>query len=265
MAANLCEGGRMLAQRLHLPDEVARALGQFTERWDGKGFPGEVEGEEISRPLRIVRVAHDLVAIAHGRDLAAAVAALSRRRGRGYDPQVVDAALAEPESLMLAADLPDAWERALAAEPAPLATISRAGLASVARAFGEFVDVKLSFLHGHSARVAELAARGAEGLGCSRTEVADVRTAGLLPRHRPCLGAERDLGATRTAEHRRVGAGSPPSLLHGARPGAGRRARVVRRCSPARTTSASTAPAITAGRRPRSSPWSAPAGGGRCL
>jgi HD-GYP domain-containing protein (c-di-GMP phosphodiesterase class II) len=180
MAANLCEGGRMLAQHLHLPDEVARALGQFTERWDGKGFPGNAEGEEISKPLRIVRVAHDLVAIAHARDLAAAVLALNRRRGRGYDPQVVDAALAELESLLRAADLPDAWERALAAEPTPVATISRAGLASLARAFGEFVDVKLSFLHGHSARVAQLAARGAEGLGCSPAEVAEIRTAGLL-------------------------------------------------------------------------------------
>ncbi|HYN52196.1 MAG TPA: hypothetical protein VES62_14840, partial [Thermoleophilaceae bacterium] len=40
MAANLCDGGRLLAQHLHLPDEVALALGQFTERWDGKGFPG---------------------------------------------------------------------------------------------------------------------------------------------------------------------------------------------------------------------------------
>ena len=43
-AANLCEGGRLLARRLHLPDEVARALGQVTERWDGKGVPGKLAG-----------------------------------------------------------------------------------------------------------------------------------------------------------------------------------------------------------------------------
>jgi hypothetical protein len=39
VAANLCEGGRLLAQRLHLPGEVVRALGQVTARWDGKGVP----------------------------------------------------------------------------------------------------------------------------------------------------------------------------------------------------------------------------------
>ncbi len=66
-AAHMCEGGRLLARGLHLPDEVARALGQVTTRWDGKGIPGDA-GEEISRPLRIVRVAHDFVAVAHGRD-----------------------------------------------------------------------------------------------------------------------------------------------------------------------------------------------------
>ena len=179
-AANLCEGGRLLATRLHLPDEVARALGQVTARWDGKGIPADVEGEQISRPLRIVRVAHDVVAIAQARDLQAAMEALSRRRGRGYDPQVVDAALAEPELLLRAADAPDAWERVIAAEPEPVATISRAGLETVARAFAEFTDLKVGFLRGHSTRVAELAANAAEALGCSRSEAAEVRAAGLF-------------------------------------------------------------------------------------
>jgi HD-GYP domain-containing protein (c-di-GMP phosphodiesterase class II) len=179
-ASNLCEGGRLLAQRLHLPDEVARALGQMTARWDGKGVPGDVAGEEISRPLRIVRVSHDLVVIAHARDREAAIETLRRRRGRGYDPVVVDAALAEPAALLHAADVPDAWERVIDAEPGPAATISRAGLEPVARAFGEFIDVKVVFLHGHSSRVAELAATAAEALGCSRAEASELRAAGFF-------------------------------------------------------------------------------------
>jgi HD-GYP domain-containing protein (c-di-GMP phosphodiesterase class II) len=179
-AANLCEGGRLLARRLHLGDEVARALGQVTERWDGKGVPGAAAGEEICRPVRIVRVAHDLVAIARARDLAAATTALRRRRGRGYDPAVVDAALADPGALLRASELPDAWERVIDAEPQPVATISAAGLETVARAFGEFADVKLGFLRGHSSRVGELAATAAGSLGCARAEIAEVRAAGLL-------------------------------------------------------------------------------------
>ena len=180
MAANLCDGGRLLAQHLHLPDEVALALGQFTERWDGKGFPGKVVGEEISRPLRIVRVVHDMVAIADARDREAAIEALKRRRGRGYDPAIVDAALAAPEALLHAADAPDPWERVIEAEPHPVATISRAGLEMVARAFAEFTDIKTDFLHGHSTRVGELAATAAAAIGCSRAEASEIRIAGFF-------------------------------------------------------------------------------------
>jgi HD-GYP domain-containing protein (c-di-GMP phosphodiesterase class II) len=180
MAANLCEGAMLLAQRLHMPRAVSSALGQLMERWDGKGLPGAAAGEEISRPLRIVCVVHDLVVIADARDREAAIAALERRRGRGYDPQVVDAALVDPDALLRAADVPDAWQGVIDAEPQPVATISSAGLASVARAFGEFTDIKLHFLHGHSTRVAELAAKAAEALGCSRPEVSEVRAAGFL-------------------------------------------------------------------------------------
>jgi HD-GYP domain-containing protein (c-di-GMP phosphodiesterase class II) len=142
--------------------------------------PAGVAGEEISPSLRMARVAHDLVAIAHARDLEAATEALRRRRGRGYDPRVVDATLAESEAILRAADVPDAWERVIAAEPEPVQTISSAGLETVARAFAEFTDLKVGFLRGHSTRVAELAATAAAALGCSRSEAAEVRAAGLL-------------------------------------------------------------------------------------
>ena len=179
-AAHLCEGGRLLARRLRLREEVARALGQVTARWDGKGAPADVAGEQISRPLRIVLVAHDLVGVARGRGRDAAIAALGRRRGRGYDPRVVDAALAEPEALLRAADAPDAFGRVLDAEPEPVAAISTAGIEVVARAFGEFVDLKLAFLTGHSSRVAELASAAADALGCSRAECSAIRAAGFF-------------------------------------------------------------------------------------
>jgi HD-GYP domain-containing protein (c-di-GMP phosphodiesterase class II) len=179
-ATNLCEGGRLLARHLRLPEEVARALAQVTARWDGKGVPRDVAGDEISRPLRIVRVAHDFIAVAHARGREAAIEALKRRRGRGYDPQVVDTVLAEPEALLRAADVADAFGRVVEVEPQPVATISIAGLESVARAFGEFADLKLGFLHGHSTRVAELAAAAAEALGCSRAEASELRAAGFF-------------------------------------------------------------------------------------
>lgn len=180
MSTNVCDGGPLLARRLHLPESVASALGQLMERWDGLGGPRRLSGEEIARPQRILRVAHDLVALAHADGSQAATVTLTRRRGRGYDPEIVDAALADPEALLHAAAAPDAWERVLALEPQPVVTIPPAELASVARAFGDFVDLKVDFLHGHSSRVGELAATAAAAAGCSSADVADVRLAGYV-------------------------------------------------------------------------------------
>ncbi len=180
MGANLCEGAPILADRLRLPQTIARALGQLMERWDGNGAPGAAAGEDIARSVRIVRVAVDLVGISEVRDPAAAFDALTRRRGWGYDPDVVDAALADPEALLRTAAAPDAWERVIDAEPQPVATIPATELHDVARAFGEFVDLKVHYLYGHSSRVADLAGAAMSILGRSQREVAEVRTAGFL-------------------------------------------------------------------------------------
>ena len=216
MAANLCEGATILARRLGLPEQVEQALAQLTERWDGNGLPGQAAGEQISRPLRIVRVAQDFLAIAHAVDRQAAIDALTRRRGKGHDPAVVDAALADPAQLVAVADVPDAWQRVIESEPEPVATIGGAGLDRAAAAFGEFTDVKVGFLHGHSRRVAELAATAARAIGCSREEIAQVRTAGFL----------HDVGRVAVPNGiwekpaalncRRARARPPAPLLHGA-------------------------------------------------
>ncbi len=78
--------------------------------------------------------------------------ARSRRRGRGAQ-QAPRARLRptgrrrgrspSPRRSCALRTLPDAFGRVIDAEPEPVATISRAGIDVVARAFGEFVDLKL--------------------------------------------------------------------------------------------------------------------------
>ena len=48
---------RTLAEQLELPDEVLDALGAAYERWDGRGWPGELDGEEVPVASRIAQVA----------------------------------------------------------------------------------------------------------------------------------------------------------------------------------------------------------------
>ena len=175
--------GREAAGLAPAPARRGRAArsAQLTERWDGKGVPGAVAGEEISRALRIVRVAHDFVAVAHGRDQAAAIAALRRRRGRGYDPAVVDAALAEPEDAPAGGRGPrrvGARDRRRAAagrdDRAGGAGVGRAGVRRVRRRQGRLPA--RAFEPGRGARGGPLPPRSA----ARAPEAAEIRAAGFL-------------------------------------------------------------------------------------
>jgi putative nucleotidyltransferase with HDIG domain len=74
----------------------------------------------------------------------------------------------------------DAVDAAIEAEPEPTVGVSEHALDEVCRAFGDAVDLKSPFHHGHSAAVAALAAAAAERLGLTPPEVAGLRRAALL-------------------------------------------------------------------------------------
>src|SRR4029079_4996854 len=77
-----------LAGRPGLPVAVQEAVAGSYEQWDGKGFPGELEGEAVPIASRIAVLA-EFVEAAHrmgGVDAARAVA--ERRAGKQFDPDL---------------------------------------------------------------------------------------------------------------------------------------------------------------------------------
>ena len=86
-----CEVAARLASRLGLGDAVCRALAHAFERWDGKGHPAGLAGEEVPVAVRVVAVARDAELWARRAGWPATAEVLARRRGHGYDPAVVDA------------------------------------------------------------------------------------------------------------------------------------------------------------------------------
>lgn len=173
-----CEVGARLAVRLGLGEGVVRALAHAYERWDGRGLPDRLAGEAIPLPVRVVVVARDAVLWQRIAGDAAALGVLRRRRGRAYDPTVVDAVL------LVLGPPRDAdgsvWDDVLRAEPDPVRRLDADGLDRALAAIGQFADLRSRWTVGRSARVARLAAAAAESCGLAVGDVTVVRRAGAV-------------------------------------------------------------------------------------
>ena len=173
-----CEVGAMLAERIGLPPSVLHSLAHAYERWDGKGYPDGIEGDAIPLAVRVAVVARDA-------DLACTLGEnprswMSERRGRAYDPSVVDAFELVGSDILSELHEGDEWETALAAEPDPVATVQPDGLDAVLAAFSDFADLKSPWIRGHSRRVASLADEAGRHAGLDDAARDGLRRAGWV-------------------------------------------------------------------------------------
>jgi HD-GYP domain-containing protein (c-di-GMP phosphodiesterase class II)/DNA-binding CsgD family transcriptional regulator len=146
--------------------------------WNGKGFPNTA-GESIPLAARVTQVALYAVMFASHTNSDVAVAEVRRRAGTQLDPNLVDLLIERADELLGDLDEIDAYRAVLGAEPEPVRRVEKAGLTDVARTFGNLVDLKSPWLHGHSAGVGDLAAAAAGMLGL-RGDLEDLRVAGYL-------------------------------------------------------------------------------------
>jgi HD-GYP domain-containing protein (c-di-GMP phosphodiesterase class II) len=174
-----CDRGAEIARMLYLSEATAAAIRSVDEHWDGRGLPDGRARDQIPLPARIVCLAQtvDIFHAAAGIDAARAVA--RRRRGRWFDPALVDAldpvwreagfwaGLAQPDV--------SAWEPAALRLRADAERLDR-----IAEAFARVIDAKSPFTARHSERVADLAVGIGAVLGLGRATLRDLRRAGLL-------------------------------------------------------------------------------------
>jgi hypothetical protein len=84
-----CEVGARLANQMGLPAGVVDALAVAYARWDGRGVPVGVGGDQIPVSVRVSIVARDLELWTRETGAGTAREMLEGRRGRAYDPDVV--------------------------------------------------------------------------------------------------------------------------------------------------------------------------------
>jgi HD-GYP domain-containing protein (c-di-GMP phosphodiesterase class II) len=168
------------AARLGLDAGVQDAVRASYERWDGRGWPGLLAGEQIPLTSRICQLA-EYVEVAHRCGGPGAAGRLAADRSGGqFDPELARLLEEHCDDLLDGVDGPRTWQTVIGAEPALRLRLRGAELDRALGAVADFVDLKSPFTLGHSQAVAAVAAEAAGSLGLGDAEVVLVRRAALL-------------------------------------------------------------------------------------
>jgi HD-GYP domain-containing protein (c-di-GMP phosphodiesterase class II) len=169
-----------LAAELGLPDEVQNAIATSYERWDGRGWPGELRGDSVPLASRVVQLA-EYMEVAHriGGE-PAAVAMARKRRGTQFDPDLANLICTDTSGILGGLGTAQTWEAVIGAEPALSMTLSDEQLDAALLGVANFVDLKSPYMLGHASAVAKLASIAGATLGLDEGQVELVRRAALV-------------------------------------------------------------------------------------
>ncbi|HEY2073420.1 MAG TPA: HD domain-containing phosphohydrolase [Gaiellaceae bacterium] len=168
------------AERLGLSIPVQEAVGTSYERWDGRGWPGELRGDAIPMASRLAQVA-EYVEVAHRIGGVDAVRALARKRaGNQFDPALSALLDEEADAILGDLDSVQTWDAVIAAEPALRVVLSGEGVDRALVAIADFIDLKSPYTLGHARGVSELAAAAGARLGMPDDDVVLLRRAALV-------------------------------------------------------------------------------------
>lgn len=179
MIAHHAAMARALGEQLELPDEVLDALGAAYERWDGRGWPGELAGDRVPVAARIAQVA-EFVEVANRVGGVEAAKQLAReRRGGHFDPGVADVVAADGELVLSGLDDISTWNAVIDAEPGLAIVLVGERFDRALLAIANFIDLKSPYFLGHAAAVADLAAEAGARLSLADDELLLLRRAGI--------------------------------------------------------------------------------------
>ncbi len=178
--AGFCEVGQRLAERLGFSGSLIQSLGQVFERWDGKGLPARLKGENISFTVQIVTLAGDMVVLTRLEGAEAARNIIQARNGTVYHPKIVEHFATHAPELMAGMETEPAWDSVIALEPTPCIILSETLLDEACQVIADFTDLKSPYTIGHSSGVAQLAAEAGHCFGLPETDITNLRRAALL-------------------------------------------------------------------------------------
>ncbi|MBI5709247.1 MAG: HD domain-containing protein [Candidatus Eisenbacteria bacterium] len=172
-----------LAESLGFGPRVAQALRALDEHGDGSGEPRGLRGDAIPVAARIAGLAQALDALACALGPASALEVVRGARARWFDPDALDACAGQEDFLarLRLLDEDALQAEVAAAEPGVAAVLAGpVRFDRVAEAYAALFDAAAPSRAGRTARVAELAAAIAAGLGWSIAAGATLRRVAWL-------------------------------------------------------------------------------------
>ena len=178
-----CTRGAEIARQMRFSEAVARGILDLDEHWNGGGYPLGLKGSAISPIARIALLAQVIDVFHVTAGVEAALDEVRERKGRWFDPAMVEAfeAVAADPAFWAALASPDLARRVVALEPeAAVVTVDEDYLDDIASAFARIIDAKSPYTGGHSERVALFSDMIAEQMGMPRERRRRLQRAALL-------------------------------------------------------------------------------------
>ncbi|MEZ5318792.1 MAG: HD domain-containing phosphohydrolase [Vicinamibacterales bacterium] len=178
-----CERGADIATMLGFSTDTAAAIRALDEHWNGQGQPYRLAGEAIPPLARILNLAQTAEVFGSTWGPEAMFTMATDRRGRWFDPSLVDALQATRHDTAF-------WERLSGRTPMALLRDLDLGAADApadderldrtAVAFAQVIDAKSPWTFRHSNGVAAIAVGLGQRLGFDDVMLRDLYRAGLL-------------------------------------------------------------------------------------
>ena len=177
-----CTRGAEIARLLGFDALVSDAVRDLDEHWDGKGAPRGLKGEETGIVARVLGLAQTLEVFVTNFGVGDAFRMLENRRGRWFDPALVDACRAfRSDGEFWRAHAMRTEARTLEIPIAAAAqTVADAEIDSICEAFASIIDAKSSFTAEHSTRVTGYAVELGRCFGFAPERLRTLRRAALL-------------------------------------------------------------------------------------
>ena len=175
-----CAVSQRLAERVGLGSPVTDALAQTFARYDGKGIPKGLGGDDILPAIAIAEIAHDSAWHVNHGGADATIDAARKFSGKFYSPALVDAWCGAAGEILAGISEESTWDQVISSQPLGRGPLTEAELDDALELIADFADLKSPWFAGHSRAVASLAVAAGRHAGLPEPDLVSLRRSALV-------------------------------------------------------------------------------------